>query len=206
MSTSASSLNWWYIDGSRLSISSAGSREAISKNTPPCGDPRPALTSALLALATSSRGSSSGGRLLWSGSAYQRSASSSVSAYWARNTSSTYLNMYRSPSEFFRTPPSPRTDSVRSSPRTDSGQTMWVGWNCTNSMFSSFAPASSASACPSPVYSHEFEVTLNVLPIPPVASITVGASNTTNCPVSRTYAKAPAIRSPSLISLVTVVS
>ena len=52
-------------------------------------------------------------------------------------------------------------------------------------MFSSVAPASSASACPSPVYSQEFEVTLNVLPIPPVASTTAGASNRTNRPLSR---------------------
>jgi len=42
--------------------------------------PRPALISLLMARATSSRGSSSGGRLLLSGSEYQRSASSSVSA------------------------------------------------------------------------------------------------------------------------------
>src|SRR6266702_2964381 len=90
--------------------------------------------------------------------------------------------MNRLPSEFRSTPPSPRTDSVTSSPATEIGHTMWVGWNCTNSMFSSVAPASSASACPSPVYSHEFEVTLKVLPMPPVASTTVGASNTTNAP------------------------
>ena len=93
--------------------------------------------------------------------------------------------MNRLPSELRSTPPSPRTDSVTSSPRTDSGQTMCVGWNWTNSMFSSLAPASSASAWPSPVYSQEFELTLNVLPIPPVASTTAGASKTTNCPRSR---------------------
>ena len=52
-------------------------------------------------------------------------------------------------------------------------------------MFSSLAPVSRASACPSPVYSHEFEVTLYVFPIPPVASTTAGASNSTNRPVSR---------------------
>ena len=89
MSTSASSLNWWYIDGSLRRISSAGRRDAMSRNTPPCGDPRPALTSALIDRATSSLGSSSGGRRLLSGSVYQRSASSSVSAYCARNTSGT---------------------------------------------------------------------------------------------------------------------
>ena len=53
----------------------------MSRNTPPCGDPRPALTSALIDRATSSRGSSSGGRRLLAWSVYQRSASSSVSAY-----------------------------------------------------------------------------------------------------------------------------
>src|SRR5680860_250290 len=78
MSTSASSLNWWYIDGRRRLISSAGRRVDTSRNTPPCGEPRPALTSELIARATSSRGSSSGGRLWFSGSAYQPSASSSA--------------------------------------------------------------------------------------------------------------------------------
>ena len=57
-------------------------------------------------------------------------------------------------------PPSPRTDSVTSSPFTDGGHTMPVGWNWTNSMLISDAPARSASAWPSPVYSQEFDVTL----------------------------------------------
>ncbi len=70
-------------------------------------------------------------------------------------------------------------------PFTDGGQTMPVGWNCTNSMLSSGAPASSASAWPSPVYSHEFDVTLKDLPIPPVAITTEGASRTRKRPVSR---------------------
>ena len=93
--------------------------------------------------------------------------------------------MKRLPSEFFSTPPSPRTDSVTRMPLTLGGQTMPVGWNWTNSMFSSVAPAFIASACPSPVYSHELEVTLNDLPMPPVARITAGASNTTKVPSSR---------------------
>ena len=67
--------------------------------------------------------------------------------------------MKRLPAEFFSTPPSPRTDSVTRIPRTDGGQTIPVGWNCTNSMFTSVAPAASASECPSPVYSQEFDVT-----------------------------------------------
>ena len=67
--------------------------------------------------------------------------------------------MNRLPSELLRTPPSPRTDSVTSSPFTDGGQTIPVGWNCTNSMLISEAPALIASACPSPVYSQELEVT-----------------------------------------------
>ncbi len=118
--------------------------------------------------------------------------------------------MNRLPSELRSTPPSPRTDSVTSSPATDSGQTMCVGWNCTNSMFSRVAPASRASACPSPVYSQELDVTLNVFPMPPVASTTAGASKNTNRPVSRKYPKAPAMRPspalPSLIRRMTVVS
>ncbi len=56
-------------------------------------------------------------------------------------------------------------------------------------------PARSARACPSPVYSHELEVTFQDLPIPPVAMTTAGAVNCTNLPDSRQYPKAPAIRS-----------
>src|SRR3954447_25014210 len=56
MSTSPSSLNWWYIDGSRRLMSSADRRLAMSRKTPPCGEPRPALISELIAPATSSRG------------------------------------------------------------------------------------------------------------------------------------------------------
>ena len=93
--------------------------------------------------------------------------------------------MNRLPSEFFSTPPSPRTPSVTRMPFTLGGQTIPVGWNWTNSMLISFAPARRASAWPSPVYSHEFDVTLNDLPMPPVASTTAGASNRTNRPLSR---------------------
>ncbi len=70
-------------------------------------------------------------------------------------------------------------------PFTDSGHTMPVGWNWMNSMFSRADPARRASAMPSPVHSHEFDVTLNDLPIPPVASTIAGALNSTNSPVSR---------------------
>jgi hypothetical protein len=59
---------------------SASRRVAMSRKTPPCGLPRPAFTSALIARATSSRGSSSGGRRLFFLSVYQRSASASESA------------------------------------------------------------------------------------------------------------------------------
>ena len=93
--------------------------------------------------------------------------------------------MNRLPSEFFNTPPSPRTPSVTRMPFTDSGQTMPVGWNWMNSMLIRLEPARSASAWPSPVYSHEFDDTLNDLPIPPVASTTAGASNRMKLPVSR---------------------
>ena len=52
---------------------------------------------------------------------------------------------------------------------------MPVGWNWTNSMLISEAPAYSASEWPSPVYSQEFDVTFYALPMPPVASTTDGA-------------------------------
>src|SRR2546423_825454 len=61
-------------------MTAAGSRVATSRNTPPCGEPRPCRTSLLIARATSSRGRSSGGLRLLAWSVYQRSASSSVSA------------------------------------------------------------------------------------------------------------------------------
>ena len=85
--------------------------------------------------------------------------------------------MNRRPSELRSTPPSPRTDSVTSKPRTDGGQTMPVGWNWTNSILISVAPARRARAWPSPVYSQELDVTFHDLPMPPVASTTAGASN-----------------------------
>ena len=50
------------------------------------------------------------------------------SAVSLRNISEMYRNMNRSPSEFSRTPPSPRTPSVTRIPRTDTGHTMPVGW------------------------------------------------------------------------------
>ena len=93
--------------------------------------------------------------------------------------------MNRLPSEFFSTPPSPRTPSVTRIPFTLGGHTMPVGWNWMNSMLIRVAPARSARAWPSPVYSQELEVTLNDLPMPPVASTTAGASNKTNRPLCR---------------------
>ena len=75
--------------------------------------------------------------------------------------------MNRLPSELRRTPPSPRTDSVTRMPFTEGGQTIPVGWNWMNSMLRMLAPARRASPRPSPVYSQEFEVTLNDLPMPP---------------------------------------
>ena len=70
---------------------------------------------------------------------------------------------------------------------------MPVGWNCTNSMLTSGAPAPIASAWPSPVYSHEFEVILKDLPMPPVAKMTAGASKVMKRPDSRQYPNAPEI-------------
>ena len=93
--------------------------------------------------------------------------------------------MNRLPSELRSTPPSPRTPSVTRMPRTDSGQTMPVGWNWTHSMSIRSAPAHRAMACPSPVDSHEFEVYVQLLPTPPVAMTTALALKTTNSPEGR---------------------
>ena len=54
-----------------------------------------------------------------------------------------------------------------------------------NSMSMRSAPDHSAMACPSPVYSHEFDVISKILPTPPVASTTAFALNSTNLPVCR---------------------
>ena len=89
MSTPASSMNWWYMEGRRRRMYSGVRRDAMSRKTPPWGLPRPAFTSELMARATSSRGSRSGVRRLLLWSSYQASASSSVSAVSARNMSAT---------------------------------------------------------------------------------------------------------------------
>jgi hypothetical protein len=49
--------------------------------------------------------------------------------------------MKRRPLLLRNTPPSPRTPSVTRMPRTLGGQIMPVGWNWTNSISSSAAPA-----------------------------------------------------------------
>src|SRR5207247_1044023 len=101
----------------RSSCLKSGVPCVMSRKTPPWGEPRPALTSELIARATMSRDESS-----------MRS--------WS------YRSMNRSPSLFRSTPPSPRTPSVTRIPRTPAGHTIPVGWNCTISMSRSWAPAS----------------------------------------------------------------
>ena len=93
--------------------------------------------------------------------------------------------MKRSSSLFTKMPPSPRTASVTRIPRTPGGHTIPVGWNWTISMSISSAPTSYANTTPSPVPSHEFEVTLYIFPQPPVATIVAFARKTTNSPLSR---------------------
>src|ERR1700684_1889347 len=105
--------------------------------------------------------------------------------------------MKRLPSELRSTPPSPRTPSVTRMPRTESGQTMPVGGNCTHSMSMTSPPAQMAMAWPSPTDSHEFEVYVHDLPMDPVARTTDLAVKATISPVGRMYPTAPEIR-PSL--------
>ena len=93
--------------------------------------------------------------------------------------------MKRVPSELRSTPPSPRTPSVTRMPRTDSGHTMPVGWNCTASMSITSAPAQIAMAWPSPTDSHEFEVYFHDLPIEPVARMKALAVKSFISPVGR---------------------
>ena len=93
--------------------------------------------------------------------------------------------MKRRPSLLRSTPPSPRTPSVTKMPHTLGGHTIPVGWNCTNSMSISSAPASYASACPSPVYSQLLLVIRYARPMPPVASTMARVLKTRNRPRSR---------------------
>ena len=79
--------------------------------------------------------------------------------------------MNRLLSELRSTPPSPRTDSVTSSPRTDGGH--HSGRVQLNELHvQQRGPGPSRHRVP-------------VAPMPPVASTTAGASNSTNRPVSR---------------------
>ena len=55
------------------------------------------------------------------------------------------------------------------------GRHSTVGWNCTNSMSRSTAPARAAIAIPSPVAPAGFEVVANACPSPPAAITTAGA-------------------------------
>jgi hypothetical protein len=93
--------------------------------------------------------------------------------------------MNRLPSLFLRTPPSPRTPSVTRMPLTLGGHTMPVGWNWMNSRSCKAAPASYASAYPSPVYSQLLLVIRNARPSPPVAITMALHRNTLNSPRSR---------------------
>src|ERR1700722_13854890 len=120
---------------------------------------------------------------MWS--SYQGSASSSVSAVSSRNIEATESNMKRVPSELRRTPPSPRPPSVTRMPRTESGHTMPVGWNCTHSMSMTSAPAQMAMAWPSPTDSQLLEVYVQDLPIDPVAKMKDLAVKSNISPVGR---------------------
>src|SRR5215467_4122515 len=92
--------------------------------------------------------------------------------------------MKRTPSEFLRVPPSPRTLSVTRMPRTLMGHTMPVGWNWMHSMSMSSAPASRARVTPSPVDSQELEVNFQHFPTPPVPSTMALALKTARRPLA----------------------
>jgi hypothetical protein len=166
MSTSASSMNWWCIDGSRrLRISSGGMREVdTSRYTPPWGVPRPGLDLGVdgpghlvagqqlrrrRAVRCPGRCSQLVGLLL-GGGVLPLEHVGHVLEHEALAVGVASARRRRR-----------GRDSVTSRPRTEGGQTMPVGWNCRNSMLISVAPARRARAWPSPVYSQEFDVTLS---------------------------------------------
>src|SRR5438445_133681 len=109
-----------------------------------------------------------------------RSSRAMARATWSRGASS---SVKRSPSAFRRYAPSPRTASdtrKRGAP----GTARAVGWNCTNSMSTSDAPARLAMAMPSPVATGGFVVSWNTWPAPPVASRVARASTAVSAPDS----------------------
>ena len=157
----------------------------MSRNTPPCGEPRPALISALIARATSSRGQQLGRAavvLLVVVPAVRLGLG--VGGLGAEELGDVVEHEPLA-SELLQHAAVAAHHSVTRMPRTDGGQTIPVGWNWTNSMSIRSAPAHSASAWPSPVYSQEFEVIFHDLPMPPVASTTAFVLNTMKRPVSR---------------------
>mmetsp|Transcript_8993 Transcript_8993/g.31321 ORF Transcript_8993/g.31321 Transcript_8993/m.31321 type:complete len:247 (-) Transcript_8993:422-1162(-) len=134
------------------------------------GDPV-ALHSASMALATTSLG-----------------ASSSLSSY---------LRMKRSPCALSSTAPWPRTASETrnelccSGSRASGSSYSDVGWNWTNSMLESVAPARNAMARPSPVATPGLVVEGYTCPAPPDASMVAAATKRRRTPVRTSMASAP---------------
>ncbi len=78
-----------------------------------------------------------------------------------------------------------------------------VGWNWTNSMSASGAPARYASAMPSPVLITAFVLVRKTRPLPPVAKMTALAPIACNPPWIRSHATTPRQTPSSTINAVT---
>ena len=186
MSTSASSLNWWYMDGSRCRISSAGQPGRDVQEHPAVRRP-----AARLDLGVDRPGHLVPGQQLGRAPVVVRVVVPAVGLLLGlRVLGAEHVGhvvehepLALGVAQHAAVAAHRLGDQQPGAPR--AARPCASGGTARTPCSAALAPASSASACPSPVYSQELEVTLNVLPMPPVASTTAGASNSTNRPVSR---------------------
>ena len=102
----------------------------------------------------------------------------------ASEARSSYFSIKEAPSRVRRMPPKPRTASeIRKVGFSPAGLYRPVGWNCTNSMFSSLPLARYTMAMPSPVAIVGLVVFLYTCPVPPVQSTVTLASMVSIWPV-----------------------
>mmetsp|Transcript_8737 Transcript_8737/g.36883 ORF Transcript_8737/g.36883 Transcript_8737/m.36883 type:complete len:214 (+) Transcript_8737:1833-2474(+) len=171
--------NSFAIPGKARRVSSA-SRCVTSSQTHaasfPCSSA--AFISRSMARATTSRGASSSRSSYRSMNRHPPVGASNSLPPWPR-TASVTRNAFSVCARFFA-PPGPVYRAV--------------GWNCTNSMFATRAPARTAIATPSPVLTEGLVVLGKSCPAPPAASKVHGARNVSRAPSARRVVSAPTHR------------
>jgi hypothetical protein len=163
---------------------SASRRVAMSRKTPPCGLPRPAFTSALIARATSSRGAARRAAVVLLVGVPAVRLGLGVRRLLLEELGDV-IEHEAPPVEFRSTPPSPRTPLGDQDPAHAVRPDHPGGVELVALHVDEVRPGLQAIATPSPVYSQELEVNSHALPMPPVASTTALALKTTNFPDSR---------------------